>query len=390
MPHIQLRRGSALPPGEMHLVGEPLWDDTNSRFGVFNNRSGQAMEWYPVIIGDKMLMNVAQTLGGKVTGGAENNVYIDWATQDAITIRNRNTGQVYATFAAAGATFNAAAVGTPYIGLTNLIQNGSMALKRGFNEPSEVIDTSVANYKARLLAPNWMLWKTAGSGGRLVGIVDAGALFPGGANYARVNVLGAPNSSGLRVFGHGYEMYQGQMTFSCYIQGPVGMSTYHRAISENGSLLFSKTVVGTGSTQRITTTFTPPADGSRWAGFDVLYNPNFGDATSQNWYAGGAQLQYGASASQFELRPEALERALCESIYQEGRVEVKDKTDVLTVPLNNYRYGVDIYAYDYLTSLPVTISDAGARGFNVQVPAAAARTPIRYSAAMMPTTPETA
>lgn len=391
MVHIQLRRGSAIPANERHEVGEPLWDDVNSRFGVFNNRAPTAVEWYPRVIGNKMLMNPDQTLGGLLPNGDEHNLYLDWSTQDVLYIRNRNTNAIYATFAAVGASFNAVgASGVPYGGITNLLLNGNLAVKRGAI-PITTVDTNNAQHRSSLIAPNWQMWKSANSTGRLIAAFDGAGSRPyvGCPGVLQVQATAAPNSAGLRVFMHGYEALDGQQTFACYIIGPNGAKTQHRAITENGSILFTKEVTATGSWQRVLSTFTPPQDGSRWAGFDVLYNPSGNTPATQTWRVGGASLQNGPSASVIESRPEAIERALCASIYQEGRVRLGGASEVAYVGLNNFRYGLQVDAAE-TASKAVTVSDKDPSGFSLAVPSLSAASNVKFAAYMMPTTLETA
>lgn len=394
MVYIQLRRGSTIPANELHQVGEPVWDDANSRFGVFNNRAPTAMEWYPVVIGNKMLMNPLQTLGGKINAGDENTVYLDWSTQDMLYIRNRQSGAVYATFAAGGATFNAlAAIGTSYVGAVNMLLNGNLSCQSDYySGTSFVPDTSVVGFKATMVAPNWMLWKTANTGGRLVVAHELAQapMYPGAPNAIVVATTGAPNSSGLRIFAHGYEAFRSvPMTFSVYMLGSLGSVITQRARSENGNTLFTKQVTGTGAVQRIVTTFTPPNDGSRWAGIDVLYNPGQGDVSTKSWKVGGAQLQFGTSASPVELRNEGMERALLQSIYFEGMSRLDGAADSRIIPFNNFRYGAGLMAREAAGKV-VNVTGVSPFGASIQVPSLTAASTVRYAAYMMPTNAETA
>lgn len=394
MPAIQLRRGSAIPTGEMHHIGEPMWDPESSRLGIYNARTPTAMEWYPCVIGNKLLLNPSQTLGGKISSGAENNVYFDWSVQDQLVLRNRSTSAVYATFAAAGASLNAlASVGTPYLGLTNLLLNGNIAVKRG-TIPITTVNTGVVNQRSSLVAPNWQLWRTDTTAGVLMlshGNPVSGVPYVGAPGLFNVSVSGAPNSAGLRTFLFGYDSVAGrEITFSVYLQGVNGAKTYIRAMTNNGLVLFSEEFTADGTWQRFTKTVTPSVnDSAEWIGFDVLYNPSWNTSQSQTWKVASAQIQYGNSASLFENRPLALEQALCTSIYQEGKVRVAATSEVKSVPLNNFANGLKVEVA-HTEGKAVTISNMDAYGFDVQVPTLVAASHVKYVAYQMPIVAETA
>lgn len=395
MVHIQFRRGAAIPANEHHKVGEPLWDDINSRFGVFNNRTPTAVEWYPIVIGDKLIMNANQTLGGKTSGGVENNVYLEFTAQNELAIRNRNSGMMYAKFASTGATFNAlAAEGTAYTGIINGIINGNLSVRKAV-QPITTVDNSNPNFRTHVIAPNWYMWKTAGTGGRMVlyypTVGQVGLPFVGCPNVLIINASSAPNSSGLRTFHHGYRSLAGQeVTFSSWLWGVNGSVAYQRAVSEAGTTLFSKQVTMSGSWQRIDTTFTVPVHANaRWIGFDVLYNPSGNTNTQQTWIVGPVQLEYGDTASRYENRPEAIERALCDAIYREGKVRLVNGSDWATVPLHNFDYGLRVDALES-SSKAVTVANADKHGFSLQVPSLTAASYVQFAASMIPTTAETA
>lgn len=394
MPFIQLRRGSAIPTGERHLVGEPMWDPTSSRFGVFNNRAPEAMEWYPCVIGNKLLLNPNQTLGGKILAGSENNVYLDFSVQNQVTIKNRNSGVTLATFSEAGAAFNALGVsGAARPGLLNMLQNGNLSVRRGLF-PVTAVDTNIAAQRSTLVAPNWQLWKTANTAGRIVLSYDntpgASDAFAPGAGIFMLNVSSAPNSSGLRTFLHGYPTISGlDVTFSWYFFAASGQTSYHRAISENGSLLFSKQITGNGAWQRVVTSFNAPEDGSRWAGFDVFYNPSGTINSNQIWKGTCAQLQLGNSASVFENRPESFERALCDAIYRESVVNLRSNVDSVAISTQNFPYGKKLVAVE-ANNRAVSITDDGLQSFTISVPTLPAASTVKTQIHMMPLVTETA
>lgn len=393
MVHIQLRRGSAIPTGEKHLVGEPMWDVEASRLGVYNGRSPTAMEWYPCVIGDKLVLNPSQTFGGKLANGAENNIYLDFSTQNAVLVKHRPTGDVLATLSTAGASFNSlTADAAPLPGLTNLLLNGNLAVKRGAF-PFTLADTNTVSGRSTLVAPNWHLWKTQDTAGRIVLTYDEapGALdFAPGANVFQLNVSNAPNSSGLRTFLHGYSVISGQLAmFSYYYFAALGQTAFMRGFNSDGTTLFSEQITGTGVWERATVAFTAPESATaKWAAFDVLYNPSGTVSSQQIWKATAAQLQLGGSVSAFENRPEAIERGLCDSIYREGLVYLPDGAASAAIPINNFQYGRGIVAEE-VAGNPVTISDLGAYGFTARVPALTEPSTVKYMAYMMPRTEET-
>jgi len=392
MVHIQFRRGQQISVGNDLLIGEPLWDDIASRLGVFNNRAPRTPEWYPAVIGNKMLMNPNQTLGGKLPNGDENNCYLDWSTQDEILVRNRNTGIVYARFTATGVNFNAvAAVGAATAGIANVLPNGNLAVRRAAL-PITVVDTNVDAYRSYLVAPNWQVWKSPTTAGRLAVTWDevGSRPFAGAPGVLQVSASGAPNSSGLRVFMHGLKALAGlQVTFAAYIFGANGIKTQHRAVTQNGNVMFTKEVTANNAWQRIITTFTVPSDNSNWAGFDVLYNPSGNTNATQLWRVGAATLQVGTSASPVEIRPEPLERALCTSVYKEGKLSLSGSTDVAGADLSNFANGPKVEAVE-ANNKPVNISSLDPFGFSLAVPSLTAPSTVKFAAFTMPTTLETA
>lgn len=391
MPFVQLRRGSAIPSGETHLVGEPLWDPTASRFGVFNGRTPTAVEWYPCIVGDKLLLNPNQTLGGKIAAGGENNLYFDFSVQNQLTLRNRSNGEVYATFSGAGASFNNLGVtGAQKPGMLNLLLNGSLNVKRG-NMPITTVDTGTEAQRSTLVSPNWHLWKTAGTAGRIVLQYEANPITPfnPGVDVFLLNVSSAPNNSGLRTFLHGYSAIAGvACNFSFYFWAASGQTSYHRARTENGNTLFSKQITGNGAWQRVDTTFTAADDGSRWAAFDVFYNPSGTVNSTQVWKGTCAQLQFGTTVSPFEQRPEAIERGLCDSIYREGLAYLSGGADFAAIDVNNYGYGRKLLTQE-AGGRVVNVVDEGPSGFTIRVPTLSAGSTVKYAAHILPTHAET-
>lgn len=388
MPPIQLRRGNAIGANDQMYVGEPMWDPDNSRFGVFNNRSN-LMEWYPIVIGDKMLMNTAQLLGGLNSAGNENPVKFDWGTDGSLILKNTTTSQVYATFAAGGATFNAvSALGTSYVGLLNMVPNGNLAVKRNLL-PITIRDTNAAGANSTLVAPNWNLWQKGGTSGRLLLQYDSSGSLPyvGCPNVFQISASNACANAGLRTFLHGYASLAGTaVVIDMWILGVAGAETYTRAITENGNTQYSDLVVATGSWQKVTKSITLDADGSDWMLLDVLYNPSHNTSNSQVWKFGGVQIRPGTGSSDFENRPAPFEAMLCASLYQEGKVYLQNNQDSEAVSFGSgLAYSQRIETKEENNAM-VTVTGVTNQGFVINCPEISAATHVDFAAYVLPYT----
>jgi hypothetical protein len=390
---FQMRRGSAIPAGEVHYIGECLWDPANSRFGVYNARTATAMEWYPRIIGDKMLMNQNQTIGGLDSSGAENVLYLDFNTAGNLRVRNRTTGTVIATFAESGSIFNSAvSLTTPYLGMINRSLNGNLSVVKTVGALT-VADTNTVAQRTYCVAPNWHLWKQAGTNGRLTASYDiVDKPFPNCPRVLTISSASNPDSSGLRSYVYDTESMVGEeITVSFWIKGVVGRTSTRRIISSGGTVLASDSYTANGGWQRVSSTFTMPNDNSTCIFIDVLYNPASNGLSSSIWKVGALQTEYGVTPSTFENRPSDFESSLCTSIYTEGQIYTPSATGYaagscpVALPDNAI---VETYNYTDPTK-KANISYPTKYGFLANVPGAVGPCLVRYAAYSYPLTSET-
>lgn len=390
---IQFRRLSAIPSGEIHYPGEPLWDPAKSRFGVFNNRTATAVEWYPRIVGDKMLLNQSQTLGGEDSTGTENPLYLDFNTPGMVKIRNRITSTVVAQFAESGTIFNSAvSLTTPYLGMINRSLNGNLSVLKTVGALT-LADTNVIATRSYCVAPNWHIWKQAGTNGRMTIAYDTvDKPFTSCPRVFQVNSFSNPNSSGLRSYVYDTRSMVGkQVTVSYWIKGVVGRINHRRIITSGGTTLANDSYTATGNWDRVSSTFTVPDDNSVCLFIDVLYNPASNGLGSSLWKVGGLQTEYGAGPSNFENRPADFESSLCLSVYSEGQVYTPSATGYASgsMPIALPASAVVETYNETDPSKPVSVSSKTKYGFLANVPGASGPCVVRYAAYAYPLTSET-
>lgn len=338
-PHIQFRIYSAsigLPAGERPVIGEPFWDPTVQCFGVYSDNN--KINWYPAVVNDLdanarqvLRLHGDQVLSGMVKeGNRPNNLIMDFSKGDEIQIRDRITGEVYHRFTQAGAMFNSATVqGTTRLGIVNQLFNAGLNVQRNLLLPNPPRVSGAADGRRSLLvAPNFQLWTAPDRTGMLEARLVDDVPFANCPKAIEVTIPITPVHAGLRTFLHSTTFMAGQkVSFSVFIKGPAGKTTYVRALSANG-VLNSIVVTGTGQWKRESFVVDMPSRtqlgdaGANFIAFDLLYNPLGGEGVAP-WLVAAPQVAFGATPVEPDIRASPIEKLLLQSVYSESKVRLK-------------------------------------------------------------------
>ena len=338
-PHIQFRIYAAsigLPAGERPIIGEPFWDPTVSCFGVYNENN--KINWYPAVVDDLdanqrtvLRLHADQALSGMVKdSNRPNNLMLDFSVADEIQVKDRLTGEVYHRLTTSGAMFNSATVGgTTRLGIVNQLFNAGLNLRRNLTMPNPPRVSGASDGRRSLLvAPNFQLWTAPDRTGMLEARLSDDVPFPHCPKSLEVTVPITPVHAGLRTFLHSTTFMAGQrVNFSVYIKGPVGKTTYVRALSPGG-VLNSIVVTGTGQWERQSFVVTMPSraqlgdSGANFIAFDLLYNPLGGEGVAP-WLVAAPQIAFGNTPVDPDIRSGPVEKSLLQSIYSESKVRLK-------------------------------------------------------------------
>lgn len=373
-PQIQLRLYSAsigIPAGERPVIGEPFWDPHVGCFGVYNENN--KINWYPSVIDDVvanrnvMRLHPDQALGGMIAESTPrpNNLVLDFSKGDEIQIRDRVSGEVYHRFTSTGAMFTSATVqGTTKLGLVNQVFNAGLNVQRTFGIPNPPRVTGASDGKRSLVvAPNWQLWTAPDRTGILEARLSNDVPFSNCPYAMEVSVPLTPVHAGLRTFLQSTTFMAGKkVNFSVYIKGPVGKTTYVRALSANG-VLNSIVVTGTGQWERQSFVVDMPSRtqlgeaGANFIAFDMLYNPLGGEGVG-SWFVAAPQVAFGSTPVDIDIRSGPVEKSLLQSVYSERKIRIKrGESTLLTWELqagNNEYIQVE---FDSSSTLPITITE---------------------------------
>lgn len=323
--HIQLRSWNSNIVNDEPVEGEPFWDPIAKRFGVWTNSDGGTMRWLPAMELASYVFQQGMTVSGVDSGGDENAIQFDWSTPGELKIIDTaNANKVLATFTTANQVFDNASTaldGTP-AGFTNRLVNAGLSEERSLL-PVASIDTSAVEFSAvDLIAPNWVVWKKAGSGGDAVFSLSTDVPANIGCNKSlKITATGAPTNLGSRVYAMDYRSFVGKVvTAAVYIKGPNGADAQCRLVSDVGGVVDSLDFTADGTWQRKEVTFTPTDDGSSYIGFDVIRNPSNNTPDSGDWYVAAPMLVEGVTMRPFESRVSPMDRAALCAMYAERYV----------------------------------------------------------------------
>lgn len=324
--HITFRIFSDSVPleTEMPEVGEPFWDPLKAAFGVFNG--GAVIKWFQRVIGDVLALPIGVKAGGVDSTGALNPIRLDFSVANTFRILGPND-TVIAEFTADASTFNTvASVQTGVPGVVNRLINAGLQCTANIFSPLWPVSTAgmVTGAAPKLVAPNWMLWKTNSAFGDIAATLSSDVPVADLAYSMRCRATGAPNSAGVRMFCYGYKQLRGKkISLSQWVKGPVGGKTKVRLITQQGTVLALLDVDGTDAWVRLLEqNIDIVDDGSTWMALDVVYVPGYNAATTQDWFVAGPQINVGTLAAAFENRPPEVEQNFVASIYQEVRRHV--------------------------------------------------------------------
>ena len=385
--HIRFRRGQGLVPGEIPAVAEPIWDHIKSKLGMFNN-VGDAIEWYPRTYDEVLQLNANQFLTGETAAGGNNNVYLDFSVPNELIVRNEVSGAVLARFTdSASYLLNPVAAATAEVGISNRAINGNLALK--FRSPAAAAYpvSTIGLTASVMIAPNWMLWKAAGSSGSMsVGFDEA--VHPAGTERSfLINATGAVNGSGLRCFIHDYETVRNrEVIFYGDYNGPMSRSCMMRVSNAFGEIFSQEFALNPLWETKSFAVNIPDVDG-QFLAVDFIYNPSRTNPALATFRAGKFGISLGQVLPRYESRSEELERSLACGLFKEGAIHVNGATvgsiDLGLAPGT----GVELRAHS--TAGAVTLQSVDSFGAVASIAGATGLNRISYVAASVIRTAET-
>lgn len=384
--HILLRRGREVIPTEMPDMGEPRWDPEKSAFGVFNNID-EVIEWLPRTYGEVVQMFANKFLTGETASGEDNNVYLDWSVPNELRLRNKVTGVIYARFTNDGCYFlNPVAAATAEVGISNRALNGNLAVKFGTNAPTYPLSTTTL-VSGVMVAPNWMLWKGAGSSGAMSVAYDETDKPPGAERSFLIQANGAPNKSGLRnyIFDYGIVRNREIVIYGDF-KGPTGRTVCMRVSNAQGEIYMHEFTLGPLWTQHYFSVNAPDVDGDFLA-VDFIYNPSRTNPSLITFRGARFGISIGQTPPRYEARSVEMEKSLMSSVYKEGSIFVNG-TAVGSLDLG-LTPGTHLDIDAKSTAGEVTVSQANSLGAAASIIGASGVQRINYRASSVIRTAET-
>lgn len=325
-------------------LGALLWDAIGRRLGVFNNEAGGVLSWYPRVnpVTNRLDLNQGQRLSGLDSSGAANAVVLDFSQAGTARFINANTNAVLATIGLTDQTFlSASSLSAGSNGNFNHIINAGLQVVSSLiagptsystqgptlTATGKLFANDAAGYwrSPVVIAPNLYGWRKAGSYGNATFSLVTGAI---GTRALSVDAVGAPSDLGARVYCLDYKALLGApISFSERVKGPTGSQATVRIVTEQGGVVASQTVTGTGDWQTVTiNAFSLLNNGSKWLAVDVLYNPGGNAPDAVTWQAEAWQITQSPIPMPFNTRPAVVEKTLLAPMFHEERLSFESSS----------------------------------------------------------------